>query len=82
MSAHDAATSVRLELYEVYEAPENRTCKNRRVYGVRDFSECAAFENYVGSNMLVAKFLGNTSIRRREYHGGLCVYKGDTLRNL
>ena len=34
MSVHDAATSVRLELREVYEAPENKTCKNRHVYGV------------------------------------------------
>ena len=34
MSVHDAATSVRLELEAVYEAPENRTCKNRHIYGV------------------------------------------------
>lgn len=80
----DVVTNVHDSLHNAMAKPLGLAFSNRflKTNQLRDFSGCAAFENYVESNMLVAKFLGNTSIRRGEYHGGLCVYEGDTLRNL
>lgn len=43
MSVHDAVTSVRLEVREVYKAPENQTCVNRHVFGVGEKIEFLSY---------------------------------------
>ena len=47
-----------------------------------DFGKCPDFEHYVEANLLVAKFMGNTIIRRGEFDVGLGRYDDYPLYRL
>ena len=56
MSVHDAATSVRLEVREVYKAPENQTCVNRHVYGVGEKIEFLSYPKSTEMGLVAESF--------------------------